>query len=63
MAEDEKAARKARPGYRDWRQGLIAIAVVVLLGAVYLSVPDYGAYIAVAAVVIFLVWRFATAKR
>ena len=63
MAEDKRSPRQARPGYRDWRQGLIAIAVVVVLGALFLGAPDYGPYIAVAAAVAFLVWRFATARR
>ncbi|TDD85659.1 hypothetical protein E1202_20450 [Saccharopolyspora karakumensis] len=64
MADGEKSSeRRARPGYRDWRTGLVGIAIVLVLAAVFINVPDYGPHIAVAAGVGFLVWRFATAKR
>lgn len=62
-AGKEPSERSARPGYRDWRTGLVAIALVLVLAALYVNVPDYGPRIAVVAGIALLVWRFATATR
>ncbi|TWG08330.1 hypothetical protein [Saccharopolyspora dendranthemae] len=61
MADGDE--RRNRPGYRDWRTGLVGIALLLLLAVVFINVPDYGPHIAIAVGVVFLVWRFATAKR
>ncbi|MBQ0926542.1 hypothetical protein [Saccharopolyspora endophytica] len=70
LAEDDagggtaaREERRARPGYRDWRTGLVGIAIVLVLSLVFINVPDCGPHIAAAAAVAFLVWRFATAER
>ena len=60
---DGEKSRRGQPGYRDWRTGLVGIALVLVLAVVFVNVPDYGPYVVVAAAVAFLVWRFATARR
>ena len=61
----DKARRERkprRPGYRDWRSGLVSIVWVLVLAFVVVQWPDYGVYAVVAFVVGSIVWRFAAAK-
>jgi fatty acid desaturase len=63
VSSGENRPREKRPGYRDWRSGLVSIALVVLLGVTFLYLPDFGPYAVVLVVAAFLGWRFISAKR
>jgi Flp pilus assembly protein TadB len=59
---ERKPETRRRPGYRDWRSGLVSIVWVLVLAFVVVQWPAYGAYAVVAFVVGLIVWRFASTK-
>ncbi|SFT06937.1 hypothetical protein [Saccharopolyspora flava] len=63
MTDERRPGPTARRGYRDWRSGLVGIAMVIAAGAVWTNVPDFGPPIVVVAGVSFLVMRFAGIRR
>lgn len=62
LGEGKPEKRPRRPGYRDWRSGLVSIAWLLVLAFVVVQWPEYGVYAVVVFVVGSIAWRFAAAK-